>query len=329
MTDKDEEWAIIRGYFRWSETKLKFWRKLHNMTQKQMADRLGTSRSTYRRFEENLHRKAPRDKGLEIRASELTGIPANKLHYSYDDNTFSNMESARAYVAAEGTVPYTEKTVMSDKEERRRKRRRRRLRNDFWGERRDSVSLLEWHKIELDIVEWAAIFETIRQQRRQHHNKPVSNPSNFESEVKDAIEKRKPLTVLEYNRLGRLWSQQKVAAEIGISQSRYSKIERRKKATDAELDQLEQLFGISKQGLFLPHYLQRTNYYRLRTGGKSKPEGRRRLSFEERGYIFLKRHPNMPWHILLSWLQDYELSPFRAIRLLTREDEGELLFRDR
>ena len=324
-------------------TNLGVWRRLNNVTQRQMAERLGTSRSTYRRFEENLHLKAPRDKGLEIRASELTGIPVKWLRHTYDRSYYKKL-----------LFPHTENPVIA---ENRRIRRRnwQRLRSDFWSGDGDTVvkettppEWQEWLKIELDRVEWAAILEAVRQQRRQRHKKPMISPRNFEAEVKDAIEKRfdEPLTVLEYNRLDRFWSQQKVATEIGISQSQYSKIERRKcnpksKKTFANLDKLERLFGISKKDLFLPwdkiERMQETNVYRLATGGKNKPEGRRRLSFKEsegrRRYSLVEESdrpkPKIPWYALRFFLQYYELSPFRVLRIYTIEDVGELLFRDR
>jgi transcriptional regulator with XRE-family HTH domain len=336
-----------------------------------MADWLITSLSTYRRFEENLHRNAPRDKGLEIRASDLTGIPVKWLRRTYDKSYHLKVP-----------FPHTENTAIA--EERRKDRRNwQRLKSDFWSGDRNTIvnettppDWQDWLKIELDRVEWAAILEDVRQQRRRRHKKSMISPRNFEAEVKDAIEKRfdDPLTVLEYNRLDRFWSQQKVATEIGISQSQYSKIEQRKcnpksKKTSANLDKLERLFGISKKDLFLPWYkierMQETNVYRLVTGGKNKPEGRRRLSFKE----FEERHeegrrrkgpslvdeldrpkPKIPWYTLRWLLQYYQLSPFRVLRMYadrgkklaypredglyySREDVDELmdelLFRDR
>jgi len=325
-----------------SKTELRYWREIHNITQREMAEMLGTSRPTYLRFENNLHRNAPRDMGLEIRASELTGIPVNELRHTYDvfksatlrQSEILTFDSARTLADAEGSFPYTLNTVISDKERRRRKRTRQRLQrlwSDFWGGEKETTSLLEWQEIELDRVEWAAIFEAIRQQRRQSHKKSVISPRNSEAEVKDAIEKRKPLTVLEYNRLDRFWSQQKVATEIGISQSQYSKIERRMcKATDAELDKLERLFGISKKGLFLPWDKQETNVYRLATGGKNKPGESRRLSYKESGNLLLgESHPKIPWYLLRFILQVEGLSPFRVLMRDTRGDVGELLFRGR
>ena len=375
---------------RLTTTELRRWRELNKITQKQMAEWLGTSRPTYLRFENNLHRKAPRDMGLEIRASELTGIPVNELHHKYirrkaaifPQNQIVSFDTARAVIENEiDTISpfphYLKDTffgwLLLDKV-RRRKRRRERQWSDFWGGEKEITSLPEWQKIELDIVEWAAIFEALRQQRRKSHKKSVTSPRNFKAEIKDAIEKgkpltpvlesiwqrrkshkksvisphnseaevkdaiedylsSKPLTVLKYNRLDRFWSQQKVATEIGISQSQYSRIEKKSKATDSELDKLERLFGISKKGLFWPWYTQGTNPYRLKTGEKNQPEGRRHLSPKERvdGRLSFKEshHPKVPWYELRFWLLVSGLSPFRVLMMTARGDVSELLFRGR
>jgi transcriptional regulator with XRE-family HTH domain len=359
-------------------TELRRWRenRLHKITQKQMAEWLGTSRPTYLRFENNLHRKAPRDMELEIRASELTGIPVNELHNIYYErkmvvirqSDMLSFDTARALADLIPPPPYLKDSFAYSMEvdsERRRKRRRENQWSDLWSREKGATSLPEWQKIELDRVEWAVIFEDIRQKCRLSHKKSVTSPrrldfrvfraeildalekgkplppviesmwqrreiykksvtsrGNFESEVKAAIEEylsrksSKPLTVLKYNRLDRFWSQQKVATEIGISQPRYSRIENREcKATDAEKDKLEQLFGISKDGLFWPWDTQETPPYRRRTGEKNKPEGR--------------RHEKIPWYVLRFRPLIMGLSPFRVLMMDTRGDVSELLFRGR
>lgn len=373
-------------------TELRFWREINKITQKQMAKWLGTSRPTYLRFESNLHRNAPRDMGLEIRASELTGIPVNELRHTYYErkrvvlrlSDMLSFDTARALADIIPPPPYLKHSIAYSMEVdsvRRRKRRRENQWSDLWSAEKETTSLPKWQKNELDRVEWAVIFEDIRQKCRKSHRKSVTSPrrpdfrvfraeildalekgkpltpviesiwqriesykksatrrGNFEAEVKAAIEdylsrkSSKPLTVLKYNRLDRFWSQQKVATEIGISQPRYSRIEKDvRKATDAELDKLERLFGISKEGLKWPWYTQETPPYRHATEGKNKPEGRRHLSFNEGGRVSRKesRHEKIPWYVLRFRLLIMGLSPFRVLMMHARGDMSELLFRGR
>jgi hypothetical protein len=91
-----------------------------------MAEWLGTSRLTCRRFEKNLHWKAPRDKGLEIRALELTGIPVNKLHYTLNESNLGKPGDYSAQTYADvrvGLCPYgPKKTPFYQIKRRRRKK---------------------------------------------------------------------------------------------------------------------------------------------------------------------------------------------------------------